>query len=624
MTKDEIKFKKNLFVTVIISLFSILAIGFYNLQISETMTYTQKSRQNSIKMVTEIPVRGNIYDRNGKLLVGNRPAFSIYLIPNETLDKTVRVMSKIGDIPESEIREKLKKAGRFQPVKIIRQIDLKKLAWIQENILDLPGVEWKSEPRRYYTHTSGMAHLLGTLGEVDDDEVRQNDELESGDIIGKKALERAYDKILRGYKGIRFVRVDALGREVRELPRKSSSFPYPGKQIYLTIDQRLQLYADSLLEGMRGALVAMDCRNGEILSMVSKPDYDLSYFTGQVPAQYWNELIENPFFPLYDRACQSGYPPGSIFKLVAAIAALNENIITENWTSNCPGYFKLGNRVINCWKPDGHGTQNMISAIQNSCNVYFYKLGLLIGLEVWNEYSKLFHFGEKTGIELTNENAGLVPDKNYYQRIYGSKVVTPGVLANLAIGQGELLVTPLQILQFTSAIASRGILVKPHLGLKLYDPVTKAWETIARKSEYISVIDSSVYDVVLQGMRLAASSGTAWAANVWGIPVAGKTGTAQNPHGKAHAWFVGFAPFEEPEIAICVLVENGGSGGGVAAPIGGRYLKRFFYYQGKYSYELEKVRLAEAAKRDSIMIPGSDYNIIMEIDSLNIIPLIPR
>jgi len=249
---------------------------------------------------------------------------------------------------------------------------------------------------------------------------------------------------------------------------------------------------------------------------------------------------------------------------------------------------------------------------------------LKIGAENFAKYVLSFGFGEKTGIELTNENAGLVPDKNYYQRIYGSRVVTPGVLANLAIGQGELLVTPLQILQFTSSIASRGLLVKPHIGLKLYDPMTKNWETIVRESEYISIIDSTVYDIVLQGMRLAASSGTAWAANVWGIPVAGKTGTAQNPHGKAHAWFVGFAPYEEPEIAICVLVENGGSGGGVAAPIGGHYLKRYFYYQGRYSYEQEKIRLTEAAKRDSILIPGDDYDIVTEIDSLNIIPLIPR
>jgi penicillin-binding protein 2 len=621
---NNLLIKRNVFITCIILFFVILLGRFYKLQISESTEYAQKSRRNSIKMVTEIPVRGNIYDRNDNLIVGNRPAFSIYLIPNETTEETVQKIAPFCEKSVADIKESLRKAGRFQPVKVIRQTDIKTLAWIQENVLDLPGVEWKSEPKRYYINSSGMAHLLGTLGEVDDKELAQFSELESGDIIGKKALERAYDNTLRGNKGVKFVQINALGREIGELPRTKSSFSYPGKQIYLTIDQKLQNYADSLLENKRGALIAMDCRNGEILSIVSKPDYDLSNFTGKIPLDYWNELLNDPYHPLYDRSCQSGYPPGSIFKLVAAIAALNENIVTPSWTATCPGYYKLGNRIIHCWYADGHGSQDMLSAIKNSCNVYFYKLGLLIGLDTWNYYSRLFRFGEKTEIELTNENSGLVPSRNYYERIYGKNKWTQGILANLAIGQGELLVKPLQIVQFTSSIANRGILVKPHVGLKLHDPITKSWETINRESEYISIIKSEVYDIVLEGMRLAVDAGTGGNANVWGISVAGKTGTAQNPHGIPHAWFVGFAPYEQPEVAICVLIENGGSGGQIAAPIGGKYFKRYFHYQGKYSYELEKIRIAEAAKRDSILIPGSDYNIISTLDSLNIIPLIPR
>jgi len=616
MTNFELNKKKNVFYSVLILIFCILIFRFFRLQITDAPLYSKKSLQNSVKIITENPVRGNIYDRNGRLIVGNRPAFSIYLVPNETTKKTIQVIAKLGNLSVKEIKQKLKKAGRFQPVKVIRQIDWKKLTWIQENIIDLPGVEWKSEPKRYYVYSSGLAHLLGTLGEVDEKELKLYPDLEQGDIIGKKALERRYDRVLRGRKGVKFVKVDALGRVVKELSREKSAYPYPGKQLYLSIDLRLQIYADSLMQGKRGALIAMDPRNGEILTLISKPDYNLSYFTGVIPSDIWNKLLNDPHHPLYDRACQSAYPPGSTFKLVAAIAALNEKIVTPSWSANCPGYFKLGRRTIRCWKADGHGVQDMVNAIKNSCNVYFYKLGLLIGIDVWSRYSKLFHFGERTGIELTDENPGLVPTKAYYDRIYGRGRWTQGMLANLAIGQGELLVTPLQMVQFVSILANRGVLVKPHLGLKLLDPVTRTWEIIQQKSEYIAGVDSIVYEVILRGMREVVKGGTGWRAGVWGISVAGKTGTAQNPHGKPHAWFIGFAPFENPEIAICVLVENGGSGGSVAAPIAGNYLKRYFYYQGKYSYELEKIRLAKAAKKDTLQTNHMEEDVIINSDSL--------
>ncbi len=600
MNNVNFDIKKKVLYAILSAVFLVLAVGFYRLQITESSLYSEKSIRNSVRIITRIPVRGNIYDRDGRLIVDNRPAFSLYMVPAETTDRTIQTISGLCQVPEKDIREKLSSAGRFQAVKIVRQVDMKTLTWIQENIVDLPGIEWKTEPKRNYIRSSGMGHLLGTLGEVDERELEKNSELEPGDIVGKKALERTYDEELRGSKGFRFVKVDAVGRVVDELPADRSALPDPGEELYLTIDLRLQALADSLMEGKRGAVVAIDPRNGQILTLLSKPDYDLNYFTGIIPSDVWNKLLNDPYHPLYDRACQSGYPPGSIYKLVAAIAAMNENIVSPHWTVNCPGYFVLGRRTIRCWKADGHGVMDLENAIKNSCNVYFYKLGLLIGIDAWHHYSRLFHFGQKTGVEMTNENAGLVPSEDYYNRVYGKNRWTRGMLANLAIGQGELLVTPLQMAQFTSILANRGILRKPHLGYKLLDPVTNRKKIIRTGSENIPGIDRSVYETVLKGMKQVVNGGTGWRAGVYGIQVAGKTGTAQNPHGKSHAWFIGFAPYENPEIAVCVLVENGGSGGAVSAPIAGAYLKRYFYYQGKYDYAVERRMRALAAKRDSI------------------------
>ncbi|GAB4331021.1 MAG: penicillin-binding protein 2 [Calditrichia bacterium] len=613
---SNLSFKKWVFYSAFIVLILGLWIGFYRTQVSQATTYTEKSRQNSIKMLTQTPVRGNIYDRNGILVVGNRPAFSLYMVRNDVSANSIETIARLCNIPAKEIRKKLRQAGRFQPVKIVRQIDLETLTWVQENILELPGVEWRSEPKRYYPFSSGVAHLLGTLGEIDENELEKFGDLEQGDIVGKKAVERTYDQELRGKKGIRFVKVDALGRAVSDLTDEKNVKPEPGKQLYLSIDIRLQQYADTLLAGQRGALVAMDTRTGEVLTLISKPDYDLNYFTGIIPTDIWNQLISDPHHPLYDRAVQSTYPPGSTYKMIAAIAALNEHIIAPSWKAACPGYFQLGRRTIRCWYADGHGEQDLKSAIRNSCNVYFYKLGLLIGIETWTKYSRLFHFGEETGIELTNENAGLVPSREYYDKRYGKNRWTQGMLANLAIGQGELLVTPLQMVQFVGTLANRGVLVRPHLGKYLLDPLSGERQEFKIKKLTIPGIEPKVYDFVLEGMRQVVDGGTGQAASIYGIPSAGKTGTAENPHGKSHAWFIGFAPYENPEIAICVLVENGGSGGGVAAPIAGKYLRRYFYYQGKYDYELVRRIMADAAaRRDSLARADS----LRQADSLRTI-----
>ncbi len=579
--------KLYVFYTLIVFSVFTLCIRFYILQIRHADVYQEKSAKNSIRVLTQLPVRGNIFDRYGILIADNRPSFSLYLIPAQTTSHTLEFVTRLLQQDREKIRQKLRHAGPFQPVKIARSVHPEILTIMQENILELPGLEWRVEPRRHYNIKNGFAHVLGTLGEVDEQELMRNPEYELGDIVGKKGIEKAADRYLRGRKGFKYVRVDALGRTVEEIKTAKNSPPYPGMDMYLTIDARLQQYADTLFQGKRGALVAIDVTNGEIITMLSKPDYDLEYFVGTVDPQIWQELIADTTHPLYDRACQSSYPPGSTYKLVAAIAALNENIITPSWSAYCPGYFQIGRKTIRCWNPEGHGTLDLLGAIKHSCNVYFYQLGLKIGIDAWSKYSILFLFGKKTGIELTNENTGLVPSREYYDQVFGKGKWTRGMLANLAIGQGELLVTPLQLAQFGMIIANKGKYYTPHLILKLVDRITGEEQKTRVEAGIIEGIQPGIYELIHRGMREVVNGGTGWRANIIGIEVAGKTGTAQNPHGKPHAWFLGFAPYGQPRIALVVLVENGGSGGGIAAPIAGNYLRKYFYYQGMFDYRKE-------------------------------------
>jgi penicillin-binding protein 2 len=601
----------------------ILTGGFYNLQILQENVYSGKSEENSVKRETQIPVRGLIYDRNGRLIVDNRPSFSLYLVPAQTTSQTTSALSEILGIDENQIKKNFRRSRRFQPIKIARYVDMSTLTILQENKLYLPGLEWKVEPKRHYYYNRSFAHILGTLGEIGEEELNANPEYEPGDLIGKKGVEQALDDQLRGKKGYRYVKVDALGRTVsaaENLSPSKKATPLPGYNLYLSIDARLQLFTDSLFGDHTGALVAIDVSNGEIITMVSKPDYDLNLFAEAIEPELWNQLMADSLKPLFDRATQATYPPGSTYKMITAIAALNEGIITPQWTIYCPGYYRIGQRVIRCWKGDGHGEMNLISAIKNSCNVYFYQLGLKIGIDHWNRYSQMFRFGKKTGIELKTEKAGLVPSKEYYNKVYGKSGWTKGLLANVAIGQGELLVTPLQMALFAMILANSGTYYHPHLTKRLVNKVSNKTDSLSNPSFKLEGIKPEVFEFIREGMRRVVAGGTGWRASVWRMSGAGKTGTAQNPHGVSHAWFIGFVPFEEPEIAIAIIIEHGGSGGGAAAPLAGEYFRRYFYYQGKFDYDqyreyLRKLweKQKEQARLDSlraagVLVPGDSTN----------------
>lgn len=582
---NSIRRKEIQYAAVVILFFAILGIRFFYLQIYKQAQYFRASERNRIREIVHEPARGLILDKNGEVLVDNHPSYSVYAIPFEVkeADSVLKLTGEILDMKPAEIKRtiQMKRSGFFTPVKLKRQVDFQILSRIEERRLELPGILYQTEPRRYYPSGVRAPHLFGYLGEISQREMdlEENKGLQLGSIIGKKGLEKVYEKELRGYRGYEYVEVDALGREIKKLKDKPEIQSLPGKNLHLTLDAIMQRALEARMDTLRGGAVVVDCSNGGVLALVSKPDYDPEIFTKPISTEIWNNLINNPSKPLYDRMVQSLYPPGSTYKPVLVAAALENEIIEPDWTAYCSGYFRLGRRNYDCWKPEGHGELDLYGAIEQSCNVYFYKLGLKVGLAHWADYSRKFLFGQPTGIDLMAEKAGLVPDKKYLDQVFGKDKWSKGLILNLSIGQGDLLVTPLQMARFAMILANGGVAYRLHLVDYLEDPIDGTRKYTPIDSVKINGISKETYDVIREGMFrvVHGEHGTAKIAGYRDIKVAGKTGTAQNPHGEPHAWFIGYAPVNDPEIALCILVENGGSGGRVAAPIAREVIKNYFY-----------------------------------------------
>jgi len=577
--------KQYLYSILVIVLFLILSIRFFYLQIYKQAQYFKASEQNRIRETVIEPTRGLILDRYGKVLVDNHPSYSVYAIPFEVKksDSVLNLAAKILNMNSTEIRSTIRRGrtGNFTPVKLKRQVNFETLSMIEEQRLDLPGIIYQVEPRRYYPSRIRAPHLFGYLGEITRQELNQADYkgFRLGDIVGKKGLERFYEKELRGLRGYQYTEVDALGREIRKLKDKPEILSLPGKNLYLTLDAELQRLLEARMDTLRGGAVVVDCNDGGVLALVSKPDYDPVIFTKPISTETWNELVNNPDKPLYDRMVQSLYPPGSTYKMVLAAAAVELGVIKPTWKAFCPGYTWYGRRKFDCWNLGGHGELDLLGAIEQSCNVYFYKLGLKVGLDNWSQFSRQFLFGKPTGIDLIDEKPGLVPDKAYLDKQFGKDRWSKGLLLNLSIGQGDLLVTPLQMVRLAMIIANEGKYYPLHLFNYHEDPIdgTKRWAVA--DSARVEGISEKTYKLLKEGMFRVCQGehGTGRAAVYRGITVAGKSGTAQNPHGEPHAWFIGYAPANNPQIAFCILVENGGSGGKVAAPIAREIIKDYFY-----------------------------------------------
>jgi len=561
---------------VIIATMLILTGRLFQMQILNRIEYDKKSTDNSIKSLELQPLRGIFYDRNYKVLVSNVPAYTLRITRayyDTSLNQTIETI--LGTDPGfvKNILKKNKIYSKFLPIKVRRGVDFKVIAWFEENSEHLPGVDYIIEMQRFYPADVIASHTFGYTKEISPEQLSREREFHIlGDYVGHSGLEKTYEKLICGTKGYSYILVDSRQRRIgKYLDGREDVFPKKGNDLVLTFEASAQKVAEDELNGKRGALVAIEPSTGEIIAMVSAPDYDLNRFSYFTPKSFLDSVYSDPFAPLFNRATMSVHPPGSTFKMLAALAALDMGIINTSYTINCSGGFTFG-RFFRCH--GSHGTVNVVTAIEKSCNTFFYKLIYKIGIDKWKEYASRFGFGNVTGVDLTEEVQGLIPNENYYIKRYGENWPR-SIMASLGIGQGEVSVTPLQLAQYVSLIANDGKTKTPHVVRGYIDGETEELRPLESK-EINAGVSQSALDIVKEAMFLVVNGhGTATHIRLPDIEICGKTGTAQNPHGKDHAWFVAFAPYENPKIAIAVLVENVGFGGTHAAPIAQKVIQAY-------------------------------------------------
>jgi len=564
------------------------------LQVVNGENYRRLADNNRLRQVVENPLRGVILDRQGRPIVRNRIAFNVLLDREKItrLDETVRTLSQILKLPEATVKERIaryRNRPTFEPVIVKEDVDLAEAAYLESRRLELPEVSVAIEPKRSYEDGDLAAHALGYVGEISESQLGKPHYAgyQLGDVVGKAGLESFYDADLTGEKGWKQVIVNSLGREIRELP--VGKRPVPGNALHLTLDLDLQEELERAFEDKTGSAVFLDPDTGEVLAIVSKPSFDPNVFARRFSAENWRALINSEAHPLQDRAIQSKFAPGSVFKIVLAIAALESGKASPSRTDFCPGYTVIYGRKFLCHQEGGHGTIAMVEAIKKSCNVYFYHLGKDLGIELISQWAHRLGFGQRTGVDLMHEEAGTVPDEEWKRRTRNEPWY-PGETISVAIGQGALEVTPMQMAVFASLIGNGGTFYRPHL-LRSRE-IRGGVEDAIRPPEVVGRVDlkPATLQVVKQAMwEVVNQGGTGTKAAIPGLDVCGKTGTAQVVKASAgvkseklaesirdNAWFIGFAPREHPRIAFAVFVERGGHGGEVAAPIAQRIMMKFF------------------------------------------------
>ncbi|MCS6999725.1 MAG: penicillin-binding protein 2 [Bacteroidota bacterium] len=550
------------------------------LQVIRGAEYLQRSEMQAIKQRAKIPSRGCMYDRNGKMIVRNDPAFIVTMTPNDVDTMTFPLLARLvgKDVPTLRMLYAQALPYRFQQIPILRDAPLDVVAAIEEHAAELPGIEIRTDVKRRYLLSAHASHVFGYRAMVDERDIAsKGDYYTLNDYIGKTGLEAAYEPFLRGRKGVQFVAVNAAGQPIERFNNGRSDIEaIEGADLYLSIDALLQEVAEQQMGNDHGAIVVLDPRNGEVLALVSKPDYDLHPMETPKAGEYFAQLARDSTKPLFNRAMQTIYPPGSTWKMLVALAALHEGILDEQTTIHCPGSFTYGGRSFKCH--GAHGTVDVRRAIQVSCNVFFYRLGQRIGIDNLYKYGTLFGFGQLTGIDIAGERPGLLPSRKWFERRGVTGNLLDGRMINLGIGQGELGVTPLQMAVYVSAIANGGTLYQPHVVRAIYNKETGRLEKVAYGSIKLP-LNPRYMRIVQEGMYAVCNvpGGTATNVRVEGVAVCGKTGTAQNPHGKDHSWFICYAPAENPTIAMCVMVENAGFGATRAAPIARAILDAYFH-----------------------------------------------
>lgn len=588
------------FIYLIVAAFGILVLRLFYLQIIEGKDFRKLSKNNCIRLKPIDPLRGLIYDRKGTLLVDNRPSFDLSIVLKDAhpLETTIQKLSEYTLIPASEIKKKIshnQPVYSYRPLLLKRDIGRDMLAAIEVHKFDLPGIVIDVCPRRHYIRSKNAAHLLGYLGEINQEELKSGlyPKYRGGDLIGKFGVEETCERFLRGKRGGRQVEVNAAGQIVRILETVDAE---PGHNVFLTIDQELQETTEHLLEGKAGAVVSMDPFSGDILAMASSPSFDQNAFVSGLSSKQWNDLTSNPFRPMQNKAIQGEYPPASTYKIITAMAGLEEGVIDENTAFFCPGYLRFGDRNFRCWKRYGHGKMNVTDALIQSCDVFFYQVGLRLGIDRLAWYAKACGLGELTGIDLKHEANGLIPTARWKKRRTGISWQR-GETLSVAIGQGYNLVTPVQMAVLISAVANGGTRYRP----QVIDKIETADGRIVKKAEKIvkgkipisqknlAIIRNALWAVVNQ------KKGTAHGIHLKEMDICGKTGTAQVVGNKtletlkenkelknikSHAWFVAYAPSNKPKIAVAVIVEHGEHGSSAAAPIAQALIKSYLNPDG--------------------------------------------
>lgn len=578
---DEYHNRVRIYAGVVIAVFLLLGLRLVQLQ---GLTGEAAEAAPPGSAVRERPIeasRGAMYDRDGTLLVDNQPTYTILLTPRFFDRSKVELLATLLGVADSTVVNKLEEArewNAFRPSRSFREVSFETFSRVQEHLYELPGVSYDVELRRRY-HTSARApHALGYVREIDDQTLtqKQSQGYRPGDYIGQTGLEQAYESILRGEQGHEFVLVNVRGTEI--MPYRNGSLDEPsvsGYDLHLTLDHELQAFAESLFVNKRGAAVALDPDDGSILSLVSRPDFSPALFSKSVHESVWDSLRSDPRDPLFNRATRSGYPPGSTWKPFMSLVALETGILTEDERMDCPSGYQVGRRVFRNHGGMDEGMITVEKAIEVSCNTFFYQVMDEMDLATWHDWALEFGFGQKISLDGFQQTSGLIPDSSYFDRSYGSW--TDGYTINLAIGQGDMTVTPLQLARYTAALGNGGTLPSSHFVHRAVHPETgQSLQPTLPDSDSIPIARRH-FETVQQGMRRVMINGTGQWVQIPDIPSAGKTGTAQNPHGKDHSLFIMFAPFDDPEIALAVVVENAGYGATAAAPIASlmaeKYLK---------------------------------------------------
>jgi penicillin-binding protein 2 len=591
---------------VLLLTFSALLIRLWQIQVYHGTYYRDLSEDNRIKK-DEIPApRGIIFDRYGEVVLGNRPFFDLVYIPQYMKDKdlTFKILAKLLNVSVSRF-ESMVKAGqgrpKYIPIILKRNLSIHEVSIIESNRVFIPGIEVNIAPRRDY-HPDTPPHLVGYLGEIGPRDMQKLNSMDEdnpyfpGDMIGKQGLEQRWEKYLRGKRGYRLIQVDAFGRQTN-LFENSWTLPIkpavPGAELVLTLDMKLQRAAKDAFQGKYGAVIVMDPRNGDILAMASSPTFDLSMYQENLSADKWRSLIDDPFKPLFDKTTGGEFPPGSVYKPVVAMAALEEGIINPNTTFRCNGSITIGGETFHCHKRTGHGVVNLKSALMKSCDVYFFNLGVELGIDRIAKYARALGLGSRLGVGLNQESAGLVPT-TAWKRLTFHAPWTIGETPSVSIGQGANLMTPIQMASLYATIANGGKIWRPtvlrritnHLGEEVVHHEPELLSNVATiRPETFHLIRTILQSVVMD------PEGTGKNANVPGVTVGGKTGSVQvvslrknrnqtdvSMKWKEHAMFAAFSPVENPEMVVVVISENDvvGGGGASAGPVAGKIIEAYW------------------------------------------------